>query len=189
MANTGITYPGTSANNTAIGTYAWNNPGNATADDGVNTTARGPTGTNQISNYLRATNFGFSIPTGSNIDGILVEIERRRENANNGTEHTVSLVKGGTVSGDNKADTATNMPTTMTNKSFGSSSDLWGLSFTVADINASDFGVVFSVSMTRPGFKSFNDGIVDFIRITVHYTEVAGGSPQMHQMMMAGGLM
>jgi hypothetical protein len=33
---------------------------------------------NPITHYLKATNFGFTIPTGSTIDGILVQIEKKR---------------------------------------------------------------------------------------------------------------
>ena len=50
--------------------------------------------------------------------------------------------------------------------SFGSASDLWNETWTVADINASDFGYIFQISGQPSGTAS-----VDHVRITVHYTE------------------
>ena len=67
--------PGTVVDSDATGTVAWTNPMNATTSDNVYATISCPTG---ISHYLKATNFGFSIPTGATINGIVVEIERKQ---------------------------------------------------------------------------------------------------------------
>ncbi len=59
-------------------------------------------------------------------------------------DNSVKLVKGGIISGDNKA-TGTPIANGGTYKSYGSSTDLWGLSLTPSDINSGNFGVAYSV--------------------------------------------
>lgn len=59
-------------------------------------------------------------------------------------EDTVKLIKGGTVSGDNKSTGAT-LPSVYTYVNYGTSIDLWGVTLAYSDINASDFGVAFAV--------------------------------------------
>lgn len=58
--------------------------------------------------------------------------------------NSVKIVKGGTIGGNELSD-GSNLDTTLTYKSFGGSSELWGLSWTSADINSSGFGVAFAV--------------------------------------------
>jgi hypothetical protein len=85
----------------------------------------------------------------------------------------VSLIIGGSVSGDNKAATSTKWPTTEADASYGGSADKWGLTPSAAQINASNFGVALSV-------KNFGatgaTASVDCIEVTVTYTEAAGGT-------------
>jgi len=64
--------PATTANNAAIGTNNWTNPGNSAATDN----AYGTVTTRGFTRYLSATNFNFSIPLTSTINGIQVEVER-----------------------------------------------------------------------------------------------------------------
>ena len=54
----------------------------------------------------------------------------------------VKLVQGGTIGGDNKADTGTNWTGSDTVITYGTSSDLWGRTWTAAQVKASDFGAV-----------------------------------------------
>src|ERR1035438_2919605 len=64
-------------NDVSIGTFAWLNPGNAQYADGTYATCPLSESTNNsISNYLKATGFGFMIPTSATICGIIVEIKR-----------------------------------------------------------------------------------------------------------------
>lgn len=165
---TSATSPSTVVNLTGVGTTAWTNPSNAVSSDNVYATVGLD---DEFSNYLKATNFGFNIPAGSTIDGVVVEVERKSIASDQNKDTNVKLVKGGVISGNNKADTATYWSTTDTYKSYGASNDLWGVTLTPTDVNASDFGVVFSVY----GFSNFRTGYVDHIRITIYYTS-SGGS-------------
>jgi hypothetical protein len=79
MANTSATSPGTMVDDATVGTVAWTNPTNAGASDNSYATI-GTSGRCGVftGHYLKATNFGFSIPVGATITGILVEIERKQ---------------------------------------------------------------------------------------------------------------
>ncbi len=71
-AQGGPNSPGSMANNSAIGTNAWTTPNNAMASDNAYSTvvAKG------ITQYLSATDLGFSIPSPSGIAGIKLDVER-----------------------------------------------------------------------------------------------------------------
>lgn len=194
MASQGPNSCGTGANDAAVGTRAWSNPTNIYTVNSSYASATSLSVGTFTTNYLKATNFGFSIPGGATIDGIVVEIYR---SCNGSTEIlvpgrtkdvTVSLVKGGTVSGDNKADTVTLWPSPPGSGSYatyGDSTSLWGLSWTDSDINASDFGVVISGSIKRNS-KSTVTAYVDHIRITIHYTSGGGGGSSQTALLVAG---
>lgn len=62
---------GTLADDSAVGTITWTTPENA--DDSDDTYATAAVGT---SHYLKATNYGFNIPTSATITGVRVSIER-----------------------------------------------------------------------------------------------------------------
>jgi hypothetical protein len=55
---------------------------------------------------------------------------------------TVKLVKAGSIVGNNKASGSLSTSDTDTYTTFGGSSDLWGITLTPSDVNASNFGVV-----------------------------------------------
>lgn len=166
--------PGTCANDDAVGTNSWTNPDNAKASDDSYVTA--PTGGSyEQTYYLKASNFGFSIPEGATIDGILVEVERKKDVGVLGAyDVEVKIVKSdGSIGSENKADISTNWPTSDAYASYGASDDLWSESWDYSDINNSNFGMV--ISAKGRNFDTPNDIYLDHIQITVYYTE--GGAP------------
>lgn len=173
MATAGPNSPGTLANDNSFGTAAWSNPGNAASSN--NSYASVVLTSTNSSQYLKATNFSFSIPGGSTIDGILVDIERSADSGVTIRDTRVRLVKGGAVGSTDKAATGTSWPGADATASYGSSSDLWGDTWTDSDINASNFGVV--VACTTPSGGSGINAFVDHIRITITYTAGGGGQP------------
>jgi hypothetical protein len=156
---------GAGADDASVGTEAWVNASFITAvvSDGTasNFVTTGTT------HYLKATNFGFAVPPGATITGVVMEINRASSDGM-GTDSIVKLLVGGGVSGDNKANTLSMWDVDFDTFSYGSSSDLWGLALTPAIINAADFGVVISVDKSG-GFED-ETLKVDFIRLTIHYT-------------------
>jgi hypothetical protein len=174
MENTGAISAGTGADDSAIGTVTWGNPGNITSSDNTYATApyTGAGFPNEVSHYLKATNFGFSIPDGAAINGIVVEAEITVNGFFVMTDHEVKIVKGGTIGSTNKAQ-GNFWPEEEAYESYGSSSDLWGESWTSSDINASNFGVVLS------GKNQTSDAYtvsIDHVRITIYYTEAVPNS-------------
>lgn len=162
-SDSGALSPGTMADTVGVGNVPWTNPTNVASSNDVYATA---VGDGLSSHYLKATNFSFSIPVGAVINGILVEVERHR-GVGTIKDVNVKIVKAdGTIGATNKADTATNWPTSDTYGSYGSSSDLWGETWASTDINDVDFGMVISTSMTGLGATAS----IDHIRITVYYT-------------------
>ncbi len=147
------------------GTLDWNLTNSVFSSDDLYATVN--LNNNNISHYLKATSYGFSIPSTATILGITVEIEKKCSSATGCIDSSVRLIKGGVVSGNDKADIVTDYPTSDNiYKSYGGSSDLWGLTLTPADINAIDFGVAFASERTAGGSQTFS---VDHIKVTVYY--------------------
>ena len=98
---------------------------------------------NQLSSEAVCGDFGFTIPGGATITGIEVHIER------NGSADTVSTLSvnlkksGSTPVGTTKTSTA--WPAADAVVTLGGPSDLWGTTWTDAEINSSGFGVFFFV--------------------------------------------
>ncbi|MBA7565729.1 hypothetical protein ES708_07414 [subsurface metagenome] len=164
-ATTAALYPGT-VTTTAAAPYNgidWLTPANVGADDTAYAEITDKNFDSGIYSYrLDATNFGFTIPDGATIDGIVVEFERSGAKTD---DALVQLIVGGIPSGNNNSVGAT-WPVGDTIVTFGSSTDLWGLTLTAADIMAITFGVAVAA------IGNSNNAIpqIDFLRITVHYT-------------------
>ena len=168
MASQGPISAGAGANQAGVGTVAWSSTGNVVASD--NTRASAILSAGNQSQYLVASSFGFSVPGGSTIDGIVVEVERHGSNTNV-LDNRVRIVKGGVIGSTDKS-SVSQWPITSGSEayaSYGGTSDLWGETWTASDINASDFGVAVSAKNTNP--KILRVANVDHVRITVYYTE------------------
>lgn len=146
-----------------VGTTAWTNPGNAAASDNAYATCS--LSSNVQSHYLKATNFGFSIPTGAAIAGIVVEIERSQVDSGI-SDNRVRIVKGGVIGSTNKTEGA--WPTSDAYQTYGADDDLWGETWTAADINSSGFGVAISAINTNVFGRVAS---IDHVRITVYYLD------------------
>ena len=156
---------GTGTNMTGLGTVAWNNPTSIyTSDNSISTTTLASTIT---SNYLRASNFGFSIPANATILGVTVNIERSADRSGI-RDNVISLVNSsGTIVGNNKAITSINWPTTEDVATYGGVTDNWNASLTAADINSSNFGVVLAVYNSHT--SKIRTANVDHITISVTF--------------------
>ncbi len=137
------------------------NRNNAHASDDVYT---GVSSNGTPTTYGVWTGFGFSIPSGATIDGILFEIEANRTGPA-GVITGVRPVKGGTVGGNNSG--SITLSATDTYYSVGGATDLQGLTWTDSDINASNFGVAVTVNQLAMGGAR-----IDHIRTTIYYTAV-----------------
>lgn len=147
--------PGTMADNADVGTLTWALPYAVATSDNIDSTANTAAPPLATTHYLKATNFGFNIPSDATINGIKVEIEKRGS-INDGDndyvrDKTIKIIKAdGTLGTTNKA-VAGNWDTTDTYVTYGSSSDLWGETWAPGDINDADFGVVISADILTGG--------------------------------------
>jgi hypothetical protein len=151
--------------------YGYDIPNNSMQPDNVYATATailavlyGPT------QNLTLTNFGFSIPSGATICGVVATIKKKAANVNvlsTVYDYSVKLVKNGVVSGNNKA-FAGNWTTTNTLFTYGGDADNWGVSLTPADVNASSFGIAFSAYISGT-ISLIPSAQIDHIQLTVYY--------------------
>jgi len=122
------------------------------------------------SDYLKVTDFGFSIPGNAIIEGIKVEIDRMASDDSTMyiRDGRISLVRNGTTTAESKGD-ASHWPTSDTNsyKSYGGASDLWSQSWSPSDINGADFGMVAQAAYAGSGDPL--TAYIDHIQITVYY--------------------
>ncbi len=147
---------------------AWLNTGNIYTSNNAWATVTFTLGA--TSENLIANGFGLSIPTDAVIEGIEALVEKSVDvsHTNASKDSSVRLVIGGSIVGDNKALAAYFNNTTDAVTTYGSASDLWGLSLTAAQINASDFGVAYSAQ--RHPLGSLDQIVrVDQIQVKVYY--------------------
>ena len=80
-------------------------------------------------------------------------------------DNVIRLAKAGTAVGDNKS-TVVVWPSTEGAITYGSPTDLWGTTWTPAEINASGFGATLNPLNTGNGENAW----VDYHQIIVYYT-------------------
>jgi hypothetical protein len=169
---TGAVHSGTITNDAAIGTIAFANPSYAQTSDANRAIA-----TMVISllstktNYLKAVNFNAGIPMNATICGIEIDIQKMATGINvltSVTDDRVSLLKEGTITGNNKAKSG-KWATGDTYYTYGSNNDLWGTSLTPADVNDVNFGLVISVDIVGV-LALLPTARVNYIRMNVYYT-------------------
>ncbi|UOF77207.1 tail tubular protein a tubular protein [Caudoviricetes sp.] len=169
MADTGWLSAGTITTD-GMFPLQWQTPSNASTSNDSYTIYGGA---NTNSTTLTATNFNASVPSGATITGIETRIERKSNFASTWKDLQVQLVKGGSASGTDKADTSTTYTTSDVTVTYGGSSDLWGNTLSQSDVNATNFGIAFRAqnTTTTNAFCS-----VDMIQIKVYYTTGGGSS-------------
>ena len=143
----------------------WTNSSNAYTSN--NTYATYAISRSSDSAVLVVSGFGFTIPTTAKILGISVDVERKatatsdvrdtnvylqKTTANVGTDHTYNSY----------------WPTSDATHTYGSTSDLWGTTWTPAEINASTFGL--RLQAHDYDTQNADTAYVDAVSITITYT-------------------
>ncbi|MFZ2540644.1 MAG: hypothetical protein WAW75_02595, partial [Gallionella sp.] len=176
-ATTSVTRnPGSCENLAGVGTRAWTPTPtfNVNTSDNAYATATATSAiSTQLTNYLKCTGYGFVIPAGATINGIVVKLERKISNTGSasGKDNDVKLLNAaGTIVGTNHA-TATAYTTTDIIEAHGTSADTWAAGLTLADINNANFGAVYSGSITKTTASTTRRITVDHMPITVTYSE------------------
>ena len=155
----------------SIGDFSFSSPGNAVSSDNSRSSASALlTLLNGNTHYLKVTGFGISIPLLATVTGIKVEIEKSAIGINvfaTVKDNEIKLVKGNVPVGDNKA-LSSSWNGTEDYDSYGDTTDTWGTTWTPAEVNASDFGVVVSAKIAGL-LTLLPSARIDHIRVTVFY--------------------
>ena len=165
---------GGGSDDSGVGTRAWSSPTWITVPDGNSAYATQSGAGSSTSHYLKTGSHGFTVPTGSTILGIQADVTRGQnvtywQPGYAVVDNRVRLVKAGTVQAGERADTVTPWPNSYGIKTYGGSTDLWGGSWTAADINSSGFGLAISGVITNGGYGFDSYAYVDYVQITVFY--------------------
>ena len=149
----------------STGTNPWTNPNNIFSVDGSASTNTVDTGS--TTGFLAATGFGFSIPTDAQILGIQAEWYKQKV----GTGCTMAdagvfLLKANLQVGSDKSQGC--WAGSYVYSTYGSQTDLWGSSWTPADINNAGFGVELAAHETSGNSYDLS---IDHVRMLVYYKE------------------
>lgn len=121
----------------------------------------------QTSEYLKCLDFDLAIPTGATITGIKITVRAKRVNSPSSSSPTakdylVKLVKAGSVVGNNNG-TNTDRGDTFSDYSYGSATDMWGTTWTEAQVEAADFGVVIQATTEDAAL------VIDWVEARVYW--------------------
>ena len=164
--STGFQFPRSSSNNPTLftGDGSWSRVSNIEAEAGSEITDA----SDDVTDALYGFNYPFSsIPAGSTIDGIELQIRRQGDGPSEYEDFIVRLTRDGLVGvGENKAigTTYTSTPATIT---YGGANDLWNTTWTSSQIKASAFGAYLSALETQDVGEAVS---VFWFKVNVHYT-------------------
>jgi len=171
MADTGVKYAATVTEGSG-GSEAWDSGTlDVAALNSVGSDYALLTGANfdkfSLGNPVYCSNFSMGVPAGSTITGIKVEISVTNEATAEGVwDNVLQLSKvAGTGVGDNQASTTPYSTSGYATRTYGGDGQLWGTTWSLAEVNATGFGVVYQPISNSPN----EDMGLDFIRITVYY--------------------
>lgn len=168
----GLKSPSAVVNDASVGSKAWTNPTNAETSNNTYATALLASG--QITEYLKATGYGFTIPEAGEILGVEASIEKSsNELMLIPEDYRVQLVSGGTIQGTNRAQGGVRWLPVDTPISYGGPTDLWGLDLTPSIVNASNFGIAVA-AVGALGASS--EPKVDAMRLEIYYRIPAAGA-------------
>ena len=147
----------------------WSNPGNVNSSSQFADSFIDPSGE---SAPLLGTNFGFTIPSGALIQGILFTFQKFGERHVNNFIDDAAI--GASPIGTADRSQPGNWPLEPVQFTYGSSTDLWGASWTALDINGSGFGL--SITAENQDDTISLKAFVNALYATVYY-QINTGSP------------
>lgn len=164
-----LKYPTTTSTPNGTGSAGqWSNPANIFANDAAvaSTAYLLDGGGNKIGlATLNAAGFGYNLPSAAIIDGIAMEVNITTANRWAEAGSNVRLTKSGGAVGSNKAGTGTYGSLVFT---YGGPTDLWGTTWTAAEINNAAFGAALNYDSVTSSPADFQMS-VNYVRITVYY--------------------
>jgi hypothetical protein len=137
-------YPTTVVNDSSIGALSWTSPTAAERSDGTPAEVSAMTG--GASYYLKATNFRFNLPVSATVQGIYVAWERKALSGVGLADNATRIVKDSVVQTADRSRPDTWPSGAYVRVLYGGATDLWGTTWSVADVNSTGFGAALSVA-------------------------------------------
>lgn len=165
---------GKGENKTGFGEKEWSEPNNIASGVGGKAASSGNLAGSKTTNYLLAKKFGFTGLTGATIVGIGYTIKGEATTGSGMFDSRVMVVKAGEVKTTvNKASLGNDWPPVLTERSYGGSEDLWGQTWTPAQIEEEGFGLAFAAN-SNVAFETLL--FIESIKATVYYLTAEAGS-------------
>jgi hypothetical protein len=164
--NTGTT----TVNETVAGSAGnWTSLGNSTSSDNAYVTGPVLPSNGDYTDRFKITGFGFAIPVTATIQGIEVRVERSVTGGSNINDYEIFLVKNGITQTATNLASSTTWPTTDATVVYGSPTNMWGNTWTPADINNTGFGFAISAKRFQTPTGNNRQPRIDLVTITVHW--------------------
>lgn len=165
--------PGGEVSSAALGGVAWTNLHRMRVEDdsgvGASPIYAGSNSQWLLTGPIKLRDAG--VPVGATISGFRWRVRRLQTNANGVVkirDLNVSMFLNGSSSGDNKADTVTDWPTSYADKFYGGSSDMWGL---LGLINEEDEVQLAVLAQGVGGVLGTAEvAVIDYIELEVFYS-------------------
>jgi hypothetical protein len=123
-----------------------------------------------LTDYIEVRNFGLSIPSGVNIDGVSIAWNWQGQYAGTGVVANAALFYQGTILGETKSPGIQNQQTATTGTQ-GGGSDPWGAILTTDIVNDTTFG--FGVQVLTEESGGSDRSFFNSFTITVYYTNTS----------------
>ena len=164
-AHQGPYLPMTVVNDASIGNRLWEGLDNLTGLDSQYAQVAAMTGSD-VSAYLETTGVGFTVPPFATITGFTVSYKRASLSGVGVMDNAVRIVKGGVVGTADRS--SPSLWSTYDNYyGYGGGNDLWGETWTPADVNSPDFGLALSVKHVG-AYSEWAQ--IDVMLISVYFT-------------------
>jgi Tfp pilus assembly protein PilX len=143
----------------------WSNPGYIVSNNGSRAQAVNIPGGSQSRNLDADFDNQFSIPSDAIIVGIRAQVDGQSNGSSVDDEDVYLLKNGAAVGSDEGSGSDWNVGSDST-RTYGGSSDLWGTTWTPADVNGLNFGLRLKVDNDSGSSRTAS---VDHVQITVYY--------------------
>lgn len=185
--------PATSADVSFTGSdYSFHNPLNALVNDNSTSWAASLASLfNRQTNYLQVKNFGFNIPAAATICGIEAQIVKSAADIDiliigaYVRDYDVRIIKNNALTGSNLKH-ATEWGSSPAADTYGGVNELWGTTWSPADVNSNNFGLSISAEI-KTGIGLLPVVNIDYMGISVYYLDPSLLSAQALQLNVANG--
>lgn len=121
---------------------------------------------NDVTQWARGYTYNFNIPTDATITGIVMRMTRYGEDGDIGDGQIYLHDTARNPKGSNY--TSGGWSSSVETKTYGGSTDLWGATWSVADINHPNFGIMMEVSNDDGGGS--RQARIDYAEISIYYS-------------------